>query len=90
MNHGRIKLKKLEIFITKIVRNFQNADSKGMKSLLNDSSVISKIISTTNLVPFTIISRLDEEILFLFLIDQRRKYSDQRSLKIVIALEKWN
>lgn len=67
MNHGRIKLKKLEIFITKIVRNFQNADSKGMKSLLNDSSVISKIISTTNLVPFTIISRLDEEILFLFL-----------------------
>lgn len=67
MNHGRIKLKKLEIFITKIVRNFQNSDSKGMKSLLNDSSVISKIISTTNLVPFTIISRLDEEILFLFL-----------------------
>lgn len=67
MNHGRIKLKKLEIFITKIVRNFQNADSKGMKSLLNDSSVISKIISTTNLVSFTIISRLDEEILFLFL-----------------------
>lgn len=67
MNHGRIKLKKLEIFITKIVRNFQNADSKGMKSLLNNSSVISKIISTTNLVPFTIISRLDEEILFLFL-----------------------
>lgn len=67
MNHGRIKLKKLEIFITKIVRNFQNADSKGMKFLLNDSSVISKIISTTNLVPFTIISRLDEEILFLFL-----------------------
>lgn len=67
MNHGRIKLKKLEIFITKIVRNFQNSDSKGMKSLLNDSSVISKIISTTNLVSFTIISRLDEEILFLFL-----------------------